>query len=194
MNINKIKINYKLIMVLLLVFVMPNSLLAGGHSQKKVDKKNLMEVYRSKLIDNQGKKIGEVRITQALRGVLIYIKAEGLAAGPHGIHIHNVGDCSDIKAFKKSGGHIHQEGKKEIHGYFSEGAQHLADLPNIYFSESERAEVEYYVAKVSLKDKNLFPLLDKDGSAIVIHKSPDDYKTQPIGNAGPRLACSEIKI
>jgi Cu-Zn family superoxide dismutase len=68
------------------------------------------------------------------------------------------------------------------------------DLPNLFAGADGAATAEVYSPMVSLNGAGGRPaLLDADGSSIVVHASPDDYKTQPIGGAGARVACGVVK-
>jgi Cu-Zn family superoxide dismutase len=139
-----------------------------------------------------GHTLGNVTVTEAPHGVLLRIQVKGLTPGWHGVHFHEKADCSDAK-FKNSGGHIHSK-TPVIHGLLKPEANDSGDLPNIYATADGAATVELYSTLVSLNGGGDRPaLLDSDGSALVIHAQPDDYKSQPIGGAGDRVACAEIR-
>lgn len=142
-------------------------------------------------INQQGEKTGEVALTGAPGGVLIRISASGLSEGWHGMHLHQIGDCSDgASGFKASGSHINPEGKE--HGLLNPNGYEAADLPNIYAGADGVAAAALFNTKISLSDGG--PLLDADGFAVVIHESPDDHMTQPIGGAGARVACAAFHL
>lgn len=135
--------------------------------------------------------MGSLTVTEAPHGVLLRIQVKGLKPGWHGVHFHEKADCSDAK-FKNAGGHIHS--KTPVHGLLNPNANDSGDLPNIYANANGSATVELYSTLVSLNGGGDRPaLLDSDGSALVIHAQPDDYKSQPIGGAGDRVACAEIR-
>lgn len=139
-----------------------------------------------------GKTIGSVTVTGAPGGVILRVAASGLTPGWHGAHFHEKGDCSDA-AFKNSGGHIHTT-MPVVHGLLNPGGNDSGDLPNIFVGADGKAQVELYSTLVRLAATDAHPaLLDADGSALVIHASPDDYTTQPIGGAGARVACAVIR-
>lgn len=139
-----------------------------------------------------GHVLGEVVVTEAPHGVLLRIQVKGLTPGWHGVHFHEKADCGDA-AFKNSGGHIHSK-TPVVHGLLNPDANDSGDLPNIYANADGAATVELYSTLVSLNGGRDRPaLLDADGSALVIHADPDDYKSQPIGGAGARVACAEIR-
>ena len=149
--------------------------------------KNLGKKAQADLINNHGKKIGKAVFVQGSHGVLINIKARNLPAGRHGMHFHRVGNCSDLKKFKMAKGHVMPKGKP--HGFLNKKGPHAGNLTNLMVAKNGRVEVELYSQMISLNGD----LLDSDGASLVIHKNPDDHKTQPIGGSGPRIACGIIK-
>lgn len=138
---------------------------------------------------------GAASVTGAPGGVLIRVEATGLTPGWHGIHFHAVADCSDAAAgFKKSGGHVHGGSTPPVHGLLNPQANDSGDLTNIYAGKDGVAKAEIFSALATMDGAGGKPnLLDADGSALVIHANADDYKTQPIGGAGDRVACGVIK-
>lgn len=150
-----------------------------------------MEMRTSSLKAANGQVIGEVTVTAAPNGVILRVHANGLSPGWHGMHFHEKADCSD-PAFKGSGGHI-QAKTPAVHGMLNADFNHAGDLPNLYVDSDGSATVELYSSLVTLNRIDARPaLLDADGSALVIHANPDDYKTQPVGGAGDRVACAPI--
>jgi len=136
--------------------------------------------------------IGTVTVTDAPKGVLLRLEAKGLPAGWHGMHFHEKGDCSDAK-FANSGGHVHM-GAKAIHGLLNKDANDAGDLPNVFVAADGSLNVELYSTLSTLKGgHHQVKLADGDGFAIVVHASPDDYTSQPIGGAGARIACAAFK-
>ncbi len=138
---------------------------------------------RARLIDAHGVRIGEVFAWQGRSGVLIQVRSQGLPPGTHGVHMHAAGECSDLGAFKASGGHV--VGAGGLHGFLHPAGAHSGDLPNIYVHSDGRANADYFSAALSLTD-----LTDQDGAALIIHAVPDDYQSQAIGAAGVRIACA----
>lgn len=139
-----------------------------------------------------GKVLGLIKVTEAPSGVLIHIEAQGLPAGWHGAHLHEKGDCSDAK-FANAGGHIHH-GDKVVHGLLNPDANDAGDLTNVFVANDGSLNVELYSTLSSLKGgHHRAKLADADGFAVVIHASPDDYTSQPIGGAGARIACAAFK-
>lgn len=146
---------------------------------------------KADIINGDGKIIGRATFVQGTNGVIVSIEVKGLPPGLHGMHFHNVGDCSDRKdGFKKSGGHIAPTGKP--HGYLNPDGPHEGNLPNLVVGEDGVAQVELYTQLVTVSG-GAAALLDKNGSALIIHENPDDHMTQPIGGSGGRIACGVIK-
>lgn len=142
----------------------------------------------AELRDAQGKAVGEVRFREAPKGVVVHVKVNGLPAGSHAIHIHETGQCE--APFKTAGGHYNPKHKQ--HGIENMKGMHAGDFPNLEIPQGGALEVELFTDAVSLK-KGANSVFDKDGSAIIIHASADDYKSDPAGNAGDRIACGVIK-
>ncbi len=146
------------------------------------------------LISTDNKNIGNITLQQGPDGIVMEVAASGLTPGSHGMHFHEVGDCSDFKeGFKKSGAHINPDPHKE-HGLLNHKGAHPSDLPNIVADKDGNVSSSFFLAMLSMEGKDKKPaLLDKDGSALIIHANPDDYVTQPIGGAGDRVACAAVK-
>lgn len=144
----------------------------------------------SNLINNKAETIGTVKVKAAGTGVLLELKAIMLPPGSHGFHMHKIADCSDLATFKSTGGHVNQG--KERHGFLNHDGHHDGDLPNLLVGKDGKAQLEIYIPRISLSSGSS-NLLDEDGSALILHAQPDDYSAQPIGGAGKRIACSELK-
>ena len=127
-----------------------------------------------------GKEVGTVELAEIPAGVLLIAKIKGLPAGPHAFHIHAVGKCEP--PFKSAGGHFNPE--KTKHGLMAEEGLHSGDMPNIYVPENGALTVQIWNPMVNLFPEEEGSLRDSDGSTIVIHQGPDDYKTDPAGAAG----------
>ncbi len=153
----------------------------------------------AKFIDREGNEIGYVVFTEAPGGnVLMRVDLKRIAPGWHGIHLHQVGDCSDLKeGFKLSGGHVDPDDNP--HGLLNPEGYERADLPNIYAGRDGRATAAFFKTGLSLNpsEENAaangpYPLLDDDGFAVIVHENPDDHISQPIGGAGGRIACAAL--
>ncbi len=124
-------------------------------------------------------------------GLAVRIGGEitGLEPGKeHGFHVHERGECS-LPDFTSAGEHLNPT--KDPHGGPKSASKHLGDLPNLKADESGRVTVDVTMKGATLEDKDGGPnqIL---GKAIVVHAMPDDYKTQPSGDSGARIACGVI--
>lgn len=140
------------------------------------------------IVGTKGTQIGQVDLTGGPNGLIVRVEldAGSLTPGWHGLHVHQVGDCSDTGVYKLSGGHV---GKIEGgHGLLNPAGPEGGDTPNIYAHTDGAAAMEFVTNRTSLAE-----LQDEDGSALIIHAGPDDHITQPIGGAGARVACAVIK-
>lgn len=151
-----------------------------------------LKFAKVKMINGNRQDVGEATLSENPSGVLIRLslraKPEGISPGTHAIHIHNVGKCEP--PFKSAGEHFNPTHKK--HGFFSKDGKHIGDLPNIHVPENAPLIVEFLVPQLTLGGGN-YSVFDSDGSALVIHQGPDDYITDPAGNAGDRAGCGVIE-
>jgi Cu-Zn family superoxide dismutase len=137
----------------------------------------------------EGNNIGTVTLTQTPHGVLLALTAKGLPPGEHAFHVHAVGKCEP--PFTSAGGHFNPDGHK--HGMMAPEGQHAGDMPNLHIPASGEIAVEVQNAAITLEKGKPNSVFDADGSAIVIHAGKDDYKTDPTGDAGGRIACAVIE-
>lgn len=119
-------------------------------------------------------------------GIKVTGNIQGLTKGKHGIHIHECGDCSSADG-SSAGGHFNPEGKN--HGSPTDMNRHLGDLGNLQANDSGKAHIEYIDKMLSFEGEHSII-----GRSVIIHKSEDDFKTQPTGNSGARVACGVIGI
>lgn len=136
-----------------------------------------------------GEEIGNAILTPLAKGVRLVVDVKGLTPGEHAIHFHENGTCAAPK-FDSAGGHF-APGTK-THGFDVKGGHHAGDMPNLIVPASGAVKVEIVNTEVTLA-KGPASLLKKGGTALVIHAGPDDYKSQPAGNSGDRVACGEVK-
>lgn len=127
---------------------------------------------------------GLVNFKQVDGGVLITADVTGLTPGKHGFHIHEFGDCSSPDG-SSAGGHFNPSGKK--HGGPDHAERHAGDLGNIVADEKGNAHYERVDTVIKLNGPDTIV-----GHSIIIHSNPDDFKTQPTGNSGGRVACGLI--
>lgn len=154
------------------------------------------EAASAELRTADGAHAGEVRFEQVEHGVVIEADLRGLPEGGHGFHIHERGAC-DAPGFKSAGGHFAPQNKK--HGYDAPGGYHAGDLPNIYAGADGSAHAAFFSPLISLAPNEgngqmtAHPLLDRNGSAIIIHAQADDYRATPADSTGARIACGVIQ-
>ncbi len=144
-------------------------------------------------IDRDGRDVGSGTLIEGPHGVLIDLDLHGLPPGRRAIHIHAIGTCDDPdEGFVASGGHLNPEGRK--HGLMNPDGPDNGDLPNIIVHDDGTVRVEMFTQLASLKGApGRAAILDYDGAALVIHERRDDHYSQPIGGAGPRIACGVIE-
>lgn len=150
---------------------------------------NQVESIVASIVNVEGSEIGEVKFTEGEKGVTIDILAEGLPPGKHGTHIHEKGECTPPD-FESAGAHFNPTNKE--HGFENPKGFHLGDLPNIEVDPEGKVNVTLTIDDFTLQPNVKNTLLDKDGSALLIHEKEDDYKTDPSGNSGARIACAAI--
>lgn len=133
---------------------------------------------------------GTVWFEDVKRGTLVTIKVFGLPPyfpaksgqdpiGPLGFHLHENGTCKigdPLDPFLAAGGHYNP--CNEPHG------NHAGDFP-VLFSNDGFAYMQFFTNKFCVKEII--------GKSVIIHQNPDDYRTQPSGDSGRRLACGIIR-
>jgi Cu-Zn family superoxide dismutase len=139
------------------------------------------------LKDASGKDVGKATLTATPSGVLVNLDLTAVPPGDHAFHIHAVGKC-EPPDFKSAGPHFNPDETK--HGLMNPEGPHAGDMPNLHVPADGKLQVEILDPNVTLGAEAA--LLDADGAALVIHAAADDYKTDPAGNAGNRIACGVI--
>ena len=135
-----------------------------------------------------GALLGTVTVSEDPAGLVMNISAVGMPAGVHGIHLHEKGLCDGPK-FESAGGHWNPAAKK--HGRDNPAGAHAGDLANLTVAADGTATVSIPVAGAMMASGPMM-LADADGTALVIHAKADDYKTDPSGASGDRVACAVI--
>lgn len=138
-----------------------------------------------------GADAGTVTFNQTKSGLLhIIVEMTSVPPGSHGMHIHEKGACDAAGGFESAGGHY--AGDKE-HGVNNANGPHPGDLPNVHVGDNGVLKVELFTDRLSLGEGGTNPLLDADGSSVVLHAEPDDYASDPAGHSGTRIACGVIE-
>ncbi len=127
---------------------------------------------------------GTVTFTRAADGVRVQGKLSGLKEGAHGFHVHEFGDCSAADG-SSAGGHFNPTG--ESHASPQEAHRHTGDMGNVTAGADGTASLDYVDTRISFEGPNSVL-----GRGVIVHANPDDFKTQPTGNAGGRVACGVI--
>ena len=150
-------------------------------------------VATAEITDADGNVIGDANFTTGVDDssfVTVQIglsEGSGLAPGEHGVHIHEVGECS-APDFESAGGHYNPTGAQ--HGLLNPEGPHAGDLPNLMVSQN--GTVDYVVTTALVTVDGERTLFDGDGSALMIHEGADDYITDSSGDSGGRVACGVI--
>ena len=128
------------------------------------------------------------RVTFAQKGdkVVVTARVSGLAPGPHGFHVHEKGDCSAADG-TSAGGHFNPLGK--AHGDPSTPDHHGGDMPMVVADAAGNATLSAELDVIAVGSG----AADIVGRSVVVHKDADDFKTQPAGNSGARVACGVIR-
>ncbi len=139
------------------------------------------------LTSESGVVMATATLTPLKDGIRLVVEGKGLPPGPHGIHIHTVGRC-EAPGFTSAGPHWNPTNMK--HGKDAPGGPHEGDLPNLIVGADGTGRLEATIP--GMLTGGDMPLLDADGAAVVIHAAADDYKTDPSGASGGRIACGVI--
>jgi superoxide dismutase, Cu-Zn family len=149
-----------------------------------------MPTARATVRNAAGRTLGVLLLEPSATAVHVTGTLTGLPAGMHGIHLHAVGKC-DPPDFATAGAHFNPAGKH--HGLENPEGPHAGDLPNITVNPNGEAVVDLTTPRVSLMATPPNGIFDNDGTAVVIHASPDDQRTDPSGNSGARIACGVVE-
>ncbi len=129
---------------------------------------------------------GRVWFTQGTHHTMAHFDVSGLRPGiEHGIHIHEKGDCSAADA-ASAGGHFNPAGHP--HAHWQAAQRHSGDLPNMRADANGVARGVFAIDPLDLGSGPAGIL----GRSVVVHRDPDDHRSQPAGNSGPRVACGVI--
>jgi Cu-Zn family superoxide dismutase len=135
--------------------------------------------------DSGGRAVARATASQIGTDVRLLVEALGLARGAYGAHVHETGRC-DPPAFTSAGAHWNPTARK--HGKDNPQGMHKGDLPNLLVGTDGRGSFE-----VTIHDVRIEELAGGDGSTVIIHAAPDDFRTDPSGNSGARIACGVLR-
>lgn len=138
------------------------------------------------LYNAQGRVVGDVTAMRERGFVRVRLNVRGFVRGTHGVHLHQTGRC-DPPGFASAGPHWDPAGRQ--HGRLNPRGPHLGDLPNLQVEPGGSGRLEFTISVPTGTAAGVNPLLDADGTAIVIHAAADDDRSDPAGNSGARLAC-----
>ena len=153
-----------------------------------MDRDEATTVGTAQLRYADGSTAGKAQLIRQDQSLKLAVTVTGMAPGMHGFHLHSVGKCLPPD-FKSAGGHLNPNGN--THGKNSTNPAHLGDLPNLDVSDSGTATTQVPIGGNASRD--LADIFDQDGTAIVIHAGADDYRSDPAGNAGSRIACGVLR-
>jgi len=144
----------------------------------------------ARLTGLDGKALGTAELSAVNHGVLIVLDLHDLPPGAHGVHLHVSGNCDAKSGFTKAGPILSLVPGKQ-HGYLAEGGPEAGDLPNQFAGADGRLHASMVTTGFTLGNgkKSIF---DRDGVALILDQRGDDYRTQPLGNAGGRIACGVV--
>jgi len=128
---------------------------------------------------------GMIMFSQESDGVKIVAHIVGAPPGTHGLHIHEIGDCSSDD-FKSAGGHFNPTAA--AHGAPEDAERHAGDLGNIEIGDDGSGHLELMSDMLSLGEGENSVI----GRGVILHAKADDLVSQPTGAAGARLACGVV--
>lgn len=141
------------------------------------------------LKDATGATKGSASVRPMGDGLHVDATVEGMAPGTYAIHIHQTAQCTP-PSFESAGAHWNPTGRE--HGSLNPRGSHKGDLPNITVGADGHGTLSAHISDAMLKG-DTEGLLDADRAAIVVHADADDYRTDPSGDAGGRIACGELQ-
>jgi len=135
-----------------------------------------------------GRDLGTLTLANSMGSLMLTGVLHGLPPGTHAIHLHTIGRCEPT-SFASAGAHWNPMSRQ--HGTLNPQGPHLGDMPNFTVASDSSATVSVMTPGGTLSGGDA--LLDADGAAVVIHAGADDYRTDPSGNSGDRIACGVVR-
>jgi Cu-Zn family superoxide dismutase len=135
-----------------------------------------------------GRQVGTVSTRDEGGVTVMTVAVQGMPQGTYGMHVHAVGKCEGPK-FESAGAHWNPENRQ--HGTANPQGPHAGDLENITVGQAGSGGVTANLRNVALRG-GMTPMFDQDGAALMIHAKADDYRTDPSGNSGDRIACAVL--
>ena len=139
------------------------------------------------LASADGKPVGTAAVSRHASATIVSVTVTGAPGAVHGLHLHTVGKCES--PFTSAGPHLNPGGHQ--HGKDSPLGAHLGDLPNVTIDKAGFGSVSIGLAGDAASIEAA--LFDADGTSIVLHAAADDYRSDPTGNSGARIACGVLK-
>lgn len=156
----------------------------GEGSAEEPSAAGMAERQEIEMISRDGEVLGTAMVEDENGGMAVTVDLDGLEPGVRGLHLHETGRC-EPPDFESAGGHFDMNDRQ--HGFDNPAGPHDGDLPNLVVEDDGMARVRVFNARATLAD-----LRDGDGTALVLHAERDDYRTDPAGDAGERIACGVI--
>jgi Cu-Zn family superoxide dismutase len=130
---------------------------------------------------------GMVAFVETSDGVKVVADIARVAPGMHGLHLHELGDCSSDD-FKSTGGHFNPTDAP--HGAPTDEMRHAGDFGNIEIGEDGAGHLELATTMLSVGDGPYSVV----GRAVILHDGEDDLVSQPTGAAGGRIGCGVVML
>lgn len=148
---------------------------------------NMTPAANADLRDVSGRSLATASLEQEDGGVRVRLSARGMAPGAYGAHIHLAGLC-EAPAFASAGAHWNPTSRQ--HGRDNPAGSHLGDMPNLVVGTDGTGSIAFLSPGARLAGPS--GVMDADGAAVIVHAAADDYRTDPSGNSGARIACGVV--
>lgn len=146
------------------------------------------QMQSAELKTADGRTVGNVSTREENGEAILTVSVNGMPRGTYGMHVHAVGKCEGPK-FESAGAHWNPDNKQ--HGKNNPQGAHAGDLDNLTVGQAGSGGATLTLTGMALRG-GLAPLFDQDGAALIVHAKADDYKTDPSGNSGDRIACAVL--